>query len=103
VAWNFNGSGVERVLDGSAQPNTMNLQFAKFTLLAFLSKESFSFRKPIAQRIQESKAFPQGFKSFLLHPVDTCGSNNLYELEIETTELRDLLSDLVSEILNYLD
>ena len=59
--------------------------------------------KPIAQRIQESKAFPKGFKSFLLHPIDTCGSNNLYELEIETTELRDLLSDLVSEILNYLD
>jgi hypothetical protein len=57
----------------------------------------------ISLRIQESPSFPEGFKGFLKHPTDTCGSNNLYSLEIETTELRDLLSDLVSEILNYID
>lgn len=30
-------------------------------------------------------------------------THKLYELDIETTELRDLLSDLVGEILNYVE
>ena len=58
---------------------------------------------PLVGRLQEADTFPQGFKSFLNHPMDENKTHKLYELEIETSELRNLLSDLVGEILNYVD
>ncbi|MEZ4814023.1 MAG: hypothetical protein R3A80_02305 [Bdellovibrionota bacterium] len=57
----------------------------------------------LVARLQSCKSFPKGFKTFLNYPIETRKNLSLYELELETTELRDLLSSLVGAILEYVD
>lgn len=57
----------------------------------------------LIERLQECKSFPKGYKTFLDHPIETKKNVSVYELELESTELRDLLSSLVGCILEYVD
>ena len=57
----------------------------------------------LVDRMLGAKSFPQGFKSFLKHPLEENGDTRYFELELESTELRDLLSDLVGEIVNFIE
>lgn len=54
-------------------------------------------------KLQTCKSFPRGYKTFLEHPIETRKNLCLYELELETTELRDLLSSLVGAILEHVE
>lgn len=54
-------------------------------------------------RLKTCKAFPKGYKTFLDHPIETRKNLCLYELELESTELRELLSSLVGAILEYVE
>ena len=54
-------------------------------------------------KLRSAKAFPKGFKTFLDHPSNTKKGYCFYEMEIETTELRDLLSHLVGAILQHVE
>jgi len=54
-------------------------------------------------RLQACKSFPKGYKTFLEHPIETTKGVSVYELELESTELRDLLSSLVGAILEYVE
>lgn len=57
----------------------------------------------LIEKLQTCKSFPKGYKTFLEHPVETRKSVSLYELELESTELRDLLSSLVGCILEHVE
>jgi len=57
----------------------------------------------LVNTLMGAKAFPVGFKALLQSPVDDDPKTKTYELELESTELRDLLSELVSEIVNFIE
>ncbi len=57
----------------------------------------------LVERLQSCKSFPKGYKTFLEHPVEAKKNLSLYELELESTELRDLLSSLVGAILEHVE
>ncbi len=57
----------------------------------------------LVKRLQSCKSFPKGYKTFLDHPIETKKNLSLYELELETTELRELLSSLVGAILEHVE
>ena len=57
----------------------------------------------LVNTLMGAKAFPTGFKALLQSPIDDDPKTKTYELELESTELRDLLSELVSEIVNFIE
>jgi hypothetical protein len=54
-------------------------------------------------KLQTCKTFPKGYKTFLGAPMETREDRCFYELELETTELRELLSSLVGAILEHVE
>jgi hypothetical protein len=57
----------------------------------------------LIDRLKACKSFPKGYKTFLEHPLECSNKICVYELELESTEMRDLLSSLVGAILEYVE
>ncbi len=57
----------------------------------------------LVTKLKSCKSFPRGYKTFLEYPIETKDKQLLYELELESTELRDLLSSLVGAILEHVE